>query len=104
MRGQEGLLGAVDVTHAKPDPSELAERPAHLTAQLRAQLLTGHKRLSFRLVALPAQLQDLRAVHAAAPMQAPDGIRPAPRFHRVSPFLRDVVLRESLQGADELAV
>ena len=104
MRGQEGLLGAVDVALAQPDPSELAERPSHLTAQVRPQLLAGHQRLSLRLVARPAQPQDLRAMHAAAPMEAPDGVRAAPPLHRVSPLLRDVVLRQSLQGADELAV
>ena len=89
---------------AQPDPSELAERPSHLTTQVRAQLLAGHQRLSLRLVARPAQPQDLRAVHAAAPMEAPDGVRPAPSLHRLGPLLGDVVLRESLQGADELAV
>ncbi len=104
MRGQEGLLGAVDVALAQPDPSELAQRPSHLTAQVRPQLLAGHQRLALRLVARAAQPQDLRAVHAAAPMEAPDGIRAAPPLHRVGPLLRDVVLRESLQGADELAV
>ena len=104
MRGQEGLLGAVDVALAQPDPSELAQRPSHLTAQVRAQLLTSHQRLLLRLVARPAQPQDLRAVHATAPMEAPDRIRPAPSLHRFGPLLGDVVLRESLQGADELAV
>jgi hypothetical protein len=43
-------------------------------------------------------------VHAAASMHAPDGIRPAPPLHRLGPLLGDVVLREPLQGADELAV
>ena len=104
MRGQEGLLGAVDVALAQPDPSELAERPPHLTAQIRAQLLAGLQRLSLRLVARAAQPQDLRAVHTAAPMQASDGIRPAPSLHRLGPLLGDVVLRQSLQCADELAV
>ena len=104
MRGQEGLLGAVDVSLAQPDPSELAERPAHLPPQVRAQLLAGHQRLSLRLVARPAQPQDLRAVDAAAPVQAPDGVRLAPALHRLGPLLGEVVLRESLQGADELAV
>ena len=37
MRGQEGLLGAVEVSPAQPDPPELAERPSHLTAQVRPQ-------------------------------------------------------------------
>ena len=104
MRGQERLLGAVEVALAQPDPSELAERPSHLASQVRAQLLAGHQRLSLRLVARPAQPQDLRAVHAAAPVEAPDGIRPAPPLHRLGPLLGDVVLREPLQGADELAV
>ncbi len=43
-------------------------------------------------------------MHAAAPVQAADRVRPAPPLHRLGPFLGHVVLRESLQGADELAV
>ena len=43
-------------------------------------------------------------MNAAAAVEASDGIRLAPPLHRVGPLLRDVVLRESLQGADELAV
>ena len=104
MRGQERLLGAVEIALAQPDPPELAQRPSHLATQVRPQLLTGHQRLLLRLVARPAQPQDLRAVHAAAPMEAPDGIRPAPPLHRVGPLLRDVVLRQPLEGAHELAV
>jgi hypothetical protein len=104
MRGQEGLLGAVNVPLAQPDPSQLAERPSHLPSQVRAQLLAGHQRLSLRLVAGPAQPEDLRAVYAAAPMQAADGVRLAPPLHGLGPLLCGVVLREPLQGADELAV
>ena len=37
-------------------------------------------------------------------MKAPDRIRLAPPLHHFGPFLGDVVLREALQGADELAV
>ena len=40
----------------------------------------------------------------AAPMKAPDRIRLAPPLHDFGPFLGDVVLREPLQGAYELAV
>jgi hypothetical protein len=104
MRSQEGLLGAADVPLAEPDPSKLAERPSHLPSQVRAQLLARRQRLSLRLVARPAQPQDLRPMHAAAATEAPDGIRLAPPLHRLGPLLGDVVLRESLQGADELAV
>ena len=40
----------------------------------------------------------------ATPMKAADRVRLAPPLHRLRPFLRGVVLRESLEGADELAV
>ena len=40
----------------------------------------------------------------AAPVEAADGVGPAPPLHSVRPFLGGVVLRESLEGADELAV
>ena len=104
MRGHEGLLGAVDVSPAQPDSSELAQRPSHLPSQVRAQLVAGRQRLLLGFVARPAQPEDLRAVHAAATTEAADGVRPAPSLHRLGPLLGDVVLREALQGADELAV
>lgn len=40
----------------------------------------------------------------AAPVETPDGIRPAPSLHRLRPLLRQVVQRKPLQCADELAV
>ena len=43
-------------------------------------------------------------MHAAAAVEAADRVRAAPSLHRIGPLLRDVVLRQSLQGADELAV
>jgi hypothetical protein len=43
-------------------------------------------------------------VHAAAATKAADGVCLAPALHRLRPLLGDVVLRESLQGANELAV
>ena len=104
MSGQEGFLGAFDVSPTKPDPPELAQRPSHLAAQIRAQFLARAERLCLCRAARPAQPEDLRAVHAAAPVKAPDRICPAPPLHRLGPFLGRVVLRESLQGADELAV
>src|SRR3954470_1729805 len=104
MGGPEGLLGAVEIPSAQPNPSELAQRPAHLPSQVRAQLVAGRQRLSLGLIARAAQPQYLRAVHAAAPMEAPDRVRPAPALHRLGPLLGDVVLREALQSADQLAV
>ena len=103
MRGQEGLLGPSSRPCAAGS-AELAERPSHLTAEVRPQLLAGHQRLALRVVACAAQPQDLRAVHAAAAMEAFDGVGAAPPLHRLRPLLRDVVLRQSLQGAHELAV
>jgi hypothetical protein len=43
-------------------------------------------------------------MNPAAPVDAPDRVRPAPPLHHLSPFLGRVVLCESLQGAHELAV
>src|SRR3954447_23018123 len=100
LGGPEGLLGAVEIPPAQPDPPELAQRPSHLPSQIRAQLVAGRQRLSLGLVARAAQPQDLRAVHTAAPMEAPDGVRPAPALHRLGPLLGDVVLGETLQSAD----
>src|SRR5215211_5924519 len=39
MRGQESLFGPVEIALAQPDPPELAERPSHLTAQVRPQFV-----------------------------------------------------------------
>ena len=36
MSSQKRFLGALDVCPAKPDPAELAQRPPHLAAQIRA--------------------------------------------------------------------
>ena len=104
MSGQEGFLRAVDVSLAQSDPSELGQRPPELASQVGAQLLARRERLLLGLVARPAQPEDLGAVDAAAPVEAPDGVRRAPPLHRLGPFLGEVVLRESLQGAHELAV
>ena len=86
------------------DPSELVQRPSELASQVRAQLLARQERSALGLVARPAQPEDLGAVDPAAPVQAADGVGLAPPLHRLGPFLGDVVLGESLQGADELAV
>ena len=104
MSGQQGVLGAFDVSRAKADPPELRQRPSHLAAQVRPQLLARAERLGFRFAAGPTQPQDLGAVDPAAPVEAADRVRLAPPLHRLGPFLGHVVLRESLQGADELAV
>ncbi len=86
------------------DPSELVQRPPELAPQVGAQLLAGHERLTLRLVARPAQPEDLGAVDPAAAVEAPDGVRLAPPLHRLGPLLGHVVLGEALQGAHELAV
>ena len=43
-------------------------------------------------------------MHAAAPVDAPDGVRLAPPLHRLGPLFGHVVLCEPLQSANELAV
>ena len=88
----------------KADPSELVQRPPELAPQVGAQFLAGHERLTLRLVARPAQPEDLGAVDPAAPVEAPDGVRLAPPLHRLGPLLGHVILGEALQGAHELAV
>ena len=40
----------------------------------------------------------------APSVEAPNGVRLAPSLHRLGPFLGRVVMRESLQGAHELAI
>ena len=104
MRGQQRLLGAGEVSLVQPDPSELVQRPPELASQVGAQLLAGHERLALRLVARPAQPQDLGAVDPAATVEAADGVRLAPPLHRLGPLLGHVVLGEALQRAHELAV
>jgi len=104
MSSQKGLLGAFDVSRAKSDPPELAQRPSHLAPQVGAQFLACAERLCLCLAARATQPEDFRAVDPAAPVQAADGIRLAPPLHRLGPLLGDVVLGEALQRADELAV
>ena len=104
MRGQQRLLGSVDVSFPQPDPAELGQGPSELASQVRAELLARCERFAFRLVQRSAQPEDLRAMDSAAPVEAADGVGLAPPLHRLRPFLGGVVLCESLEGADELAV
>ena len=102
--GEQGLVRTRDVTPVQADPSELVQRPPQLTSQVRAQLLAGRGRLALRLGARAPQPEDLGAVHPAAAVQAPDGVGPGPPLHHLGPLLGEVVQREALQGAHELAV
>ena len=104
MSRQQGFLRAGDVSLVQSDPSELVQRPPELASQVGAQLLAGHECLTLRLVARPAQPEDLGAVDPAATVEAPDGVRLAPPLHRLGPLLGHVVLGEALQRAHELAV
>src|SRR5688572_11322227 len=103
MSGQQCLLGAVDVSLSKSDPSEFGQRPSQLASQVRAKFIERRERLSLCFVARPAQPEDLGTMDPAASVEAPDRVRLAPPFHRLGPFLGRVVLCESLQGAHELA-
>ena len=104
VSGEQGFLRAGDVSLVESDPSELVQRPPELASQVGTQFLAGQERLVLRLVARPAQPEDLGAVHPATPVEAPDGVRLAPPLHRLGPLLGHVVLREALQRAHELAV
>ena len=104
VSGEQGLLGAVDVAPAQSDPSKFAQRPAQLPPQVGAQLLAGQQGFLLGLAAGPAQPEDLGAVDATAAVEAADGVGLTPSLHGLGPFLGQVVLGESLQGADELAV
>ena len=104
MSGQQGFLGAGDVSLVQPDPSQLVQWPPQLAPQVGPQFLARQECLTLRLVARPAQPEDLGAVDPAAPVEAPDGIRLAPPLHRLGPLLGHVVLGEALQGAHQLAV
>ena len=104
MSRQQGLLGAGDVSLVQSDPSQLVERPAELAPQVGAQFLAGHQCLPLRLVARPAQPEDLGAMHPAASVEAADGVRLAPPLHRLGPLLGHVIQGEALQGAHQLAV
>ncbi len=50
------------------------------------------------------QSHDLGTMHAAPAVEAADGVSVRPAFHRLGPFLGQVVLREPLQCADQFAV
>ena len=104
VSGQQGFLGTCDVSFVKADPSELIQRPPELASQVRAQFLAGDERLSLRLVAGPAQPEDLGAVDSTASVETPYCVRLTPPLHRLGPLLGHVILGEALQGAHELAV
>ena len=104
MRCHEGLFRAVDVASAQSDPAELGQRPSQLASQIGPQLVAGQQGLHLCVVALPSHPEDLRPVNPAPSVQAPDGVRPRPSLHRLGPFLGQVVERESLECAHQLAV
>src|SRR6185503_1631192 len=101
---EEGLLRALEVTPPVADTTELDQRPAELAAQVGTQLLARTEDLHLRLGAGAAEPQDLRAVDATAPVQAADGAHLGPALHGPGPLLRQIVLRERLQRAHDLAV
>ena len=45
---EQDFLGAREITSHQPDPTELAERPAELAAQVGSQLVACAQRLAFR--------------------------------------------------------
>src|SRR5262249_22087974 len=104
VRREQCLFCAVDVAPAQANASELDERPAELTADIRPELVARHRELVLGVFELPAQAEDLTAMDATTPVDAADRIARGPTLHRVRPLFREVVLRESLQRAHELAV
>ena len=104
MGAQQGFLGAGDVSLVQSDPPQLVQRPPQLAPQVRAQFLASRQCLTLRLVARPAQPEDLGAMHPATSVKAADGIRLAPPLHRLGPLLSHVIHGEALQGAHQLAV
>ena len=104
MSRQQRFLRAPEVSLVEPNASELGERPPELASQVRSQLVAGEKGLVLRLGTRPAQPEDLRSVDPTAPLDAPDGIGLRPTFHRLGPLLGQVVEREALEGAHQLAV
>ena len=104
VRGEKRLLRAVDVSFVQPDAAQLAERPSELATQVGPQLFTRLERLDLGFSTRSAQAEDLGTVHATTSVQAADRVGARPALHRVGPFLRQVVLREPLQRAHELAV
>ena len=104
MGGEERFVGAGDVSRAQPDAAELADRPSQLAAKVGPQLLARLERFGLGLVAPSPQPQDLGSVHAAPTVEAADGVGVGPPLHRLGPLLGQVVLRQSLQRAHQLAV
>jgi len=104
VSGQQRFLGAGDVTLMQSDPPELVQRPPQLAPQVGAQFIAGHQSLTLRLVARPAQPEDLGAMHPTATMETADGVRLAPPLHRLGPLLGHVIQGQALQRTHELAV
>ena len=111
-RRRRRLLGpAARARDRAADPTRRDERPARLPPRLRClpcaagsvrarsaaipvsrrrygrSSSQAPERLCLRLVARPAQPEDLGAVDPAAPVEAPDGVRLAPPLHRLGPLL-----------------
>src|SRR5687768_15746683 len=93
MRRKECFFRTLDVS------------PEHTDApKVGTKLLAGQEGFRLRLEAEPAQPENLGAVDAAAAVDAAYGLAVTPPLHRLGPLFREVVLRERLQCAHELAV
>ena len=104
MSRQERLLRAFEISPPKPDTSQLGQRPPELATQVRPQFVAGEERLRLGLAVRTAQAKDLGAMHAAASVDAADASPKPPTLHRLRPLLREVVLRDGLKRADQLAI
>src|SRR5688500_11741954 len=98
MSRQEGLFCSGHVTQLEPDAPELCQRPAQLSPEVWAQLLTGRQDFAFGLWRGAAPSQELRPVDSAAAVDAAHGLVLMPVLHRHRPLFRQVVLPERLEG------
>lgn len=100
----ERRFRAGEITPPQPDAAQLGQRPAKLAPEVRPQLVTGGERLALRLAAGAAQPENLRAMEATPAMDAAHWLPLPPALHGLRPLLGEVVLRDRLEGADNLAV
>src|SRR5688500_9910056 len=104
VRTQKGGFRSGDVSSSESDAAKLRERPTELSSQIRTELFTGQLRFLLRFEPRSAKTENLRAMHAAAAVNASHRLPLPPALHRLGPLLGEVVLRDRLKRTDDFAI
>ena len=104
LRRDEGRFSAGEITLPQSDAAEFGQRPPKFTPEVGAEFVAGGKRFALRFATGAAQAQNLCAMEPTTAVDAAHRLPVPPALHRLRPLFGEVVLRDRLKGADDLAV